>query len=85
MINRERDIASGPLRDHLLVKPDEHLEVLLCHDLDCANNYEHVENHVAIKYTVRGIGSGPLRDTRCPNKIEILKFNLFIQRSVQSS
>ena len=85
MINRERDLASYPLQDHLLVKPDEYLEVLLCHDLGCANTYEHVENHVAIKNTVWGIGSGPLRDTRCHNKIEILKLNLFIQRSVQSS
>ena len=61
-INRSRDIASGPLQDHLLAKPDQNLQCECWHDLGRANTFEHVENDISTIYIVRDIASGPLQD-----------------------
>ncbi len=41
-----RDIAFGLLQNYLLAKHDENLHVELCHDLDRAYTFEHVEKDI---------------------------------------
>ena len=57
-----RNIASGPLHDQLLAKPDKNLQIEYFHGLDREITCLHVENGISTINNLRDITSGPLQD-----------------------
>ena len=75
-IIRVRGKAVGPLKDHLLAKPTQNLQVEVCHDLDRAITFEHVENGNCTINRSRDIASSPLQDHLLAKPDQICNLNV---------